>query len=81
MTEPAMPPEVAAEWMKEEARHTDAFVAFVRSWPQFRKHAASALLGSAVATADLMGVDAEAFIRDLRARYPKPSSMRPPEQQ
>lgn len=60
-----------AALVAEHDRALNAFTGFVSRWPQFRKHAALALLGAAVATVDTVGGDAEAFVASLRAHEPK----------
>lgn len=74
----ALPPELQALIEAENDRGNVAFCAIVERWPNFRKQVAVAVLGMAVASADSMGVDVEGFIRELRARFPKPDVLVPP---
>jgi len=78
MSEPAMPKAVADEWMVEENRHIKAIVAFIKRWPNFRTHAIFGLLGSAIGAADMVGIDVEEFLADIRKRSPKPAQLVPP---
>jgi hypothetical protein len=73
-----MPPGAASAWLVEEKRHIAAVVAFVAKFPECRSHASYALLGSAIATCDSYGIDVEAFLTELRARFPKPAVLVPP---
>ena len=73
-----MPPEVQLEWYLEEDRHIRAFTQFIHKWPNFRLSVAYALLGSAIATVDMMGGDAEEFLSTLRQRCAKPTPLIPP---
>ena len=78
MTPDCMQPEAQNEYDQLNDQHTEAFAIFVRKWPNYRHAAAHAFLAAAIATADMMGVDAEAFIRGLRDRAPKHCGLVPP---
>lgn len=77
-TELKMPIEVSVDWYAEEDRQQAAFFAFTKKWPNFRQHAAYAMLGVAIATADMMGIDVEAFLRSIREQNPHPGVLVPP---
>lgn len=82
MSEPKITKDAEAELYRQEKAAIDQFVAFIARWPQYRKHAACAKLGSAVAMADMVGEDAEGFIAKLRATHPeRPDGLEPPELQ
>ena len=68
VSEPKMPPEAEREWLEEERRHIRAISAWLQRWPNFRQTAAYGQLGGAVAFADMMGIDADDFLRKLRAQ-------------
>lgn len=66
-----LPVEAREEWEQEEKRSLAVLVAFVNRWPNFRRHVACARLGAAIADADVMGVDVEAFLNAVRRLEPK----------
>jgi hypothetical protein len=73
-----MPEEAQSAVYDEIDREAQAFTAFVRQWPDYREHAACAILGAAIGLADVMGVDVEGYLAKLREMEPKPGIMRPP---
>lgn len=64
------------EWSSAD---TDRFVALVNQFPEYRRHIAYAMLGSAIAVADSMGCDVEGFLVKLREHAPKPDVLFPPQ--
>jgi hypothetical protein len=76
--DPQLPPEALRELEAEWDRQTQAFCRFIRRWPNFRVHAAYALLGGAVGTADMMGCDVDGWLCRLRQQEPKPAPICPP---
>ncbi len=70
--------EVYRECQAESGRQLQWFAAIVLKHPEFRRHVAFALLGSAIALADMVGIDVEAWLAELRRREPKPPILVPP---
>jgi hypothetical protein len=73
-----MPYEAVEEFKAHEKIVLDSFIRFITKWPSYRKHAAIALLGGAVAQCDMMGADADGFLKALREREPRPAPLVPP---
>jgi hypothetical protein len=73
-----MPEEPIVEWLPIMEEMRERAVAFVTRWPNFRQEAAMSLFIEAVTMCDLMGVNAEAWLEELRKMQPSPSPMTPP---
>lgn len=73
-----MDPRVEAMVKSEERRHVQAIATLMQRYPEYRSHLAYALLGSAVAVCDSLGIDPIAFIRGLRDTEPLPPVLVPP---
>ena len=69
MSEPKISVGAAHELVRESRRQIAAFASFVHRYPQFRKHAACAALGTVVALADSVGEDAEGVIANFRKNF------------
>lgn len=65
------------EWEALRQRDVEALVRFIGRWPNARHDVAMAMLGEAIGTADMMGIDVEAFLVHLRKTHPKPSPIVP----
>lgn len=68
-----MPDECRREWEDEQERSCVAMQRLLRRWPNFRQHLVCAQLGVAIADADMMDVDVEFFLAELRKKEPKPA--------
>jgi hypothetical protein len=78
MNEPKVPDHIEAEFYAEEKRHIAEVVRLIDKYPQFRASFTYALLGSAVAQCDSLGLDVEAWLVGLRKLHPKPAVLAPP---
>lgn len=67
-------------WQNEEDRAIAATVTFIRLFPEYRIEIAKRMLAVAVATADSMGINVQAFLNELRRTEPMPEVLVPPKE-
>ena len=65
------------EWEALRKRDAEAIVRFIGRWPNARHDVAMAMLGEAIGTADMMGIDVEGFLAHLRKTQPHPGVLVP----
>lgn len=74
----ALPAKLQAEIDAAQEANLKRIAALVASYPQYREAIAIAEVGAAVGVADVMGADADGFLRELRATRPRPAPLKPP---
>jgi hypothetical protein len=67
-----------AAFLREEKRHLDELLKILGKHPEERMTFVYGVLGYAVAIADRLDVDVEAWLAELRRREPKPDVLVPP---